>query len=80
MRQERGAVMGAREEQMCYVGIKPCGCCVAVCVDIPEHKKDTAKFVARCLKDGLTVERKTVEWSRKNLLMCEHGKTADLLA
>lgn len=67
------------EEVMCYVGIKECGCCVAVAVDKPEYAKDTAKFVATLMRGGLTIERQTVEWARKNMTICKHGKTADLL-
>jgi hypothetical protein len=64
------------EEAMCYVGIKPCGCCVAAAVDNPEWAKDTAKAVSKWMRDGLTIERRTVQWSRENLTMCEHKKPA----
>jgi hypothetical protein len=44
-------------ERMCYVGIKPCGCVVAGCVDDPQWKKDTAKFVGTMIKEGYEVKR-----------------------
>lgn len=60
----------------CYVGIKACGCAVAAAVDNPEHFKDTAKTVAAWIRDGLTVERKPVEWVRENLRSCKHKPEA----
>lgn len=55
----------------CYVGFKACGCAVAAAVDNPAHRKDTAKSIAAWVKDGLTVERRTVEWVRENLRPCK---------
>lgn len=69
----------SRDQQMCYVGIKACGCCTAVAVDRPEFAKDTAKTVAKWMRDGLTVERQTVAWAREHLFTCEHGKTKALV-
>lgn len=67
------------DETLCYVGVKPCGCAVAACVDRPEFAKDTAKTIARWIRDGLTVERKPVEWARANLFACKHdSKQAEL--
>ncbi len=40
-----------------YVAMKPCGCVVAAAVDNPEHKKDTAKDIAKWVRDGLTIQR-----------------------
>jgi hypothetical protein len=59
-------------DSQCYVGIKSCGCAVAACVDRPELAKDTAKTIAKWIKDGLTIERKSVEWARANLFACKH--------
>lgn len=64
-------------ETMCYVGIKACGCAVAACVDLPDMKKDTAKCIAKWTRDGLTIERKTVQWARENLFECTHKKQDD---
>ena len=58
-------------KEMAYVGIKKCGCCVAATVDVPEHKKETAKFLSILIKDGLIIERKPVEWVRQNLKSCK---------
>ena len=55
-----------------YVGIKPCGCAVAAVVDRPEWAKDTAKDVARWVRDGLRVERWSVERVRAELRECVH--------
>lgn len=65
---------------MCYVGMKACGCCVAAAVDKPEWAKETAKTVAKWMRDGLTIERKTVQWSRENLTVCEHKAEQKALA
>jgi hypothetical protein len=45
----------------CYVGIKECGCMVAVVFDDPRFRKDTAKTVAEFIKSGYRVENKI--WS-----------------
>lgn len=34
-----------------------CGRIVAACVDAPEYRKDTAKDMARWVRDGLAIER-----------------------
>ena len=66
--------MSDPKDQMCYVGFAACGCAVAATVDIPNHAKENARFVADLIRDGLTVERRTVEWCRENLLRCTHKK------
>ena len=55
-------------EAYCYVGTQPGepGASSA-CVDIPDHAKDTAKFVAGIIKKGGTVDRVTVEKAREML-------------
>ena len=55
-----------------YVGILPCGCCVAAVVDTGD--KFTAKEVAGFIRRGDTVERQTIEWVRQNLHRCTHEK------
>lgn len=64
-------------EEMAYVASKTCGCPVFVTVDSAEHRKDTAREIARCLRDGLAVNRMTVEAAREILStrwfgQCEH--------
>lgn len=38
-----------------WVGLRMCGCCAAVVVDEPEHKKDTERSKREFLKSGLSV-------------------------
>ena len=52
-------------EPKTYAGIAPCGCIRMVCVDNPDHRKDTAAAVARCIKLGLRVELMETEAVRK---------------
>jgi hypothetical protein len=61
-----------KEVVYCYVGKRPCGCLVAAAVDKPEYTKDTAKSVAKWMRDGLTIERQTVEYVRANFATCPH--------
>jgi len=57
---------------MAYVGVaQPCGHWVAACVDLPDSKRDTARFVADCVRDGLEVIRVDVEQVRVQLGGCE---------
>lgn len=62
-----------------YAGFKPCGCLVAVCVDKPEHKDDTADFAKECIKDGLRLEHLTCP-PRPALQTCKCGKTVDMFS
>jgi hypothetical protein len=57
-----------------YIGKWPdCGCVTAACVDDPNHKKDTAKFIANLIKDGRVVERISAEnWHTVTLCRCKH--------
>ncbi len=49
------------ETTYCYVGIMPgCGCAGMVTVDDEKYVKDTAKFVASGIRDGLEMRRMTV--------------------
>ncbi len=59
------------ETEYCYVGIKACGCMVAVVYDDPEHKDHTADAVARFVVDGYRVERLPIETSRSKLGRCK---------
>ncbi len=47
-----------------YIGIKPCGCCVAAVVDNPEHLADVASDVQEFIKAGLKVDRVTIGQAR----------------
>lgn len=59
-------------EEMCYVGVEPCGCRVAVIVDQPHNKTKVAKEIASWIKDGLTVERVNVSDARRLVRRCLH--------
>jgi hypothetical protein len=52
-------------EGMAYVGRRPCGCCEMAVADIREHPRDTAKEVAKAVRRGLSVERVTNDWVRR---------------
>jgi hypothetical protein len=47
-----------------YIGRSPCGCITFATVDTPEHKCIVAKEVAQAMRDGLTIERVTVQFVR----------------
>jgi hypothetical protein len=49
-----------------YIARAACGCTKMATVDLPEHAKDNAKEIARCMRVGLTIERVTVGWVRDN--------------
>jgi hypothetical protein len=59
---------------MAYAARKSCGCLVACTVDLPKYAKDTAKDVAKWIRDGLTVERLDVEVVRQQFKSCPHKK------
>lgn len=54
----------------CYIGRKPCGCAINLCVDNPDEPKHTARLVKRMKSDGLTVERVPIDDGR-NLFVAE---------
>ena len=55
-----------------YIGRKKCGCIVAAVVDDEDSKKATAKVVAKWIREGLAIERVSVEYVRKNFKHCPH--------
>lgn len=56
---------------MCYIARKSCGCVVVWLLDIPADKKNTAREVAKCIRDGYTVERMTVGAARAGGFGCK---------
>jgi len=58
------------EAKHAYVGIKPCGCCVAAVVDTGD--KFTGKAVSEFIRSGLKIERQPMEWVRQHLYKCTH--------
>ena len=57
-------------EPMSYIARCKCGAIVMATVDKPEHAKDTAREVAECIADGLTIERVTCQCVRDNWSDC----------
>jgi hypothetical protein len=55
-----------------YIGRGECGCLFAAVVDDPAHRRDTARSVAQMIRDGLAVERSTVQYVRDNWKHCPH--------
>ena len=66
-------------DSMCYIGRKACGCVVCAAVDVPEHRKHTARYLAKWARDGLTIERMPIEEVRKRLMRCPHAKAQGTL-
>ena len=62
-----------RKEAMVYVAADPDqpGAAWAICVDMPEHKKDTAKSIAQWVKEGATVQYVPLEVGREMLMKWE---------
>jgi len=65
-----------------YIGRKPCGCVVFAMVDepnpTPQYRKDLAKELARCIRQGLEIERVTVEYVRNlSSIGCKCGTHKD---
>jgi len=60
----------------CYTARKKCGCLVGITVDMPDHPKDTAEWVAECIAAGWTIERMTIEEGRNSCAQwgCTHNK------
>ena len=50
----------ANEEVPAYIGRCKCGAIKFTTVDKPEYAKENAKEIAKCIRDGLTIERVTV--------------------
>ena len=59
-------------ENMAYIAKKPCGCIAMAVVDNPEHRRDTAKEVASCIKEGYIIERVTTDYVRENWRCYQH--------
>lgn len=56
------------EKLFCFVATDAAGELQAVSMDLPEMKKHTAKMVAECIRDGLTVERTTLADYRRRFV------------
>ena len=62
----------------CYIGREKCGCVTVAIVDNPEHKKATAKEVAKCIREGMTVELMPVEAVRELPFGCKCKDKTDV--
>lgn len=55
------------EEVFTYIGVKECGCAVAIAVDKPQYTEQTREFINECLDDGLHIERVLLEQGKNRL-------------
>lgn len=62
------------EERFAYTGTKPCGCIVAIIVDDPRWKKDTAKALSGYIKSGLTITRVSMNGPAPSIVDCKCPK------
>ena len=59
-----------------YIAKKPCGCIFMAVVDNPEHRRDTAKEVAKSIRRGGIIERVTTDYVTKHWLCPKHQTEA----
>jgi len=62
-----------RKHTHAYAGFTSCGCMVAAVVD-DGQEGHCAGDVAEFIRDGLRVERVTIERARAELKRCTHGQ------
>ena len=62
------------ENNPAYIARCKCGCggIIMATIDNPEHKKDVAKEVAKCIRDGYSVEQVTIGYVRQSKLGCQN--------
>lgn len=60
------------DKYMAYIGRADCGCIKLAIVDNPEHAKDTAKEIAKAIRQGYKIERVTCDYVRNNWDCPEH--------
>ena len=71
----RGDAMTTNKEPDAYIAQKACGCLTMAVVDIPEHKRDTAKEIAKAIRLGEVVTRVPTAQVRTMPWECaEHAK------
>lgn len=51
-----------------YIGRMPCGCVRGMCIDDPAKPRNTAKWVADMITNGMAVERMPLEQARQHPL------------
>ena len=55
-----------------YIGVKDCGCVVAITVDTPQRPKEVAIDVAEFIENGLHIERLPLDDARTKIKPCIH--------
>jgi hypothetical protein len=73
---ERSANALARERQMCYVAVKPCGCVIGAVVPLREDLSHLSRHVAGWMRKGYAIEQHTLGDAREMLGPCAHSRPA----
>lgn len=73
---ERWASAGARERQMCYVAVKPCGCALGAVVPLQEELSQLSRRVAGWMRKGYAIEQHTLGDARELVAPCPHDRPA----
>jgi len=60
----------------CYIATKPCGCTVAICVDLAEYKDQTADSLSDWVRCGMRVERVPLEDGQYRVHRCHCSEDA----
>lgn len=60
------------EDDFAYIARCRCGCkgIVMAIVDNPVHKREVAKEIAKCIREGYTIEHVTVGYVRQSKFGC----------
>jgi hypothetical protein len=61
MEMEKEIATAPSKSEFVYIGFKPCGCGVAVVVDDPKYVKSTAESVSEFIREGLKIERVSMD-------------------
>ena len=61
------------KEEMCYIGTKPCGCTVAVLLDIEYKGNYQNNLMIEWEQLGYEITRVPLEEARKKLKICLHN-------
>lgn len=72
----RWASAAAREGQMCYVAVKPCGCGLAAVVPLQEKLPQLSRRVAGWMQKGYAIEQHTLADARELVAPCPHDQFA----
>lgn len=62
-------------EAMAYIAREPeCGCVTVAMVDSDRAKKENARELARCVREGMSIERLPMEEARPLITSCPHWR------